>query len=511
MSRQPRASGLAFGRAVPRLPAANPGWRATACLIAPDPDDGAERRSPSHPLDPPKSSPIVTAPSAPAGPSIGIDFGTTNTVVAHRASRWPDRGPSRSTAAGRCSASICRCWCFWEERQQRSTAVACRGRTVGDRATPRRDRRASVHSIVQDVRGQPIVQGNPDIWPALTNSRICWRRSCEPLFFRVGAIAWLMPAEKVVVGRPVRFAGGNPDDALADSAAIARRSPNWDCANEQYVYEPVGAAFFLAQRLREDAAGAGPSSFRRRHQRFLRRAFRLDAGGRASLPRPLGHAGIGDTGDTFDYRIIDEVVSPQPRQGRTLTKPSARSCRCPKAFSPNFARWNQLAMMKNIGRIEGAGRAGPACERIRNRCAKFIEIVENDLGFFLYRAVSRAEGGTVAQGSCAFYSASSMPASIFSSRSRARKFETWIREGRRFALPATVDEALGNAGRSAAAPDRQGVPDRRLVIHPGHSAGLCRPFRRRSDRIRQRVRVDWYGLALIGQSANLADWVVQPA
>ena len=78
------------------------------------------------------------------------------------------------------------------------------------------------------------------------------------------------------------------------------------------MYEPVGAAFFFAQRLRQDAVvlvadfGGGTSDFS-----VVRFA---NVGGRLS-PRPLGHAGIGIAGDTFDYRIIDEVVSPQLGKG----------------------------------------------------------------------------------------------------------------------------------------------------------------------------------------------------
>ena len=82
--------------------------------------------------------------------------------------------------------------------------------------------------------------------------------------------------------------------------------------DEVYVYEPVGAAFFFAQRLRQDAVvlvadfGGGTSDFS--IVRFANVAGRMSQ-------RPLGHAGIGIAGDAFDYRIIDEVVSPQLGKG----------------------------------------------------------------------------------------------------------------------------------------------------------------------------------------------------
>ena len=70
----------------------------------------------------------------------------------------------------------------------------------------------------------------------------------------------------ITVGRPVRFAGGNPDEALAMQryrAAFERLG----AGHARYVYEPVGAAFSFARRLERDATvlvadfGGGTSDF----------------------------------------------------------------------------------------------------------------------------------------------------------------------------------------------------------------------------------------------------------
>ena len=74
-----------------------------------------------------------------------------------------------------------------------------------------------------------------------------------------------LPA-RVIVGRPVIFAGGSPNEALAlqrYETAFARMGFD----DIRYAYEPVGAAFFFARRLDHDATvlvgdfGGGTSDF----------------------------------------------------------------------------------------------------------------------------------------------------------------------------------------------------------------------------------------------------------
>jgi hypothetical chaperone protein len=83
-------------------------------------------------------------------------------------------------------------------------------------------------------------------------------------------------------------------------------------AGSSYVYEPVAAAFFFAQRIQSDAVilvadfGGGTSDFS--VIRFIRKGTSLKA-------HPLGNAGIGIAGDAFDYRIIDNIVSPKLGKG----------------------------------------------------------------------------------------------------------------------------------------------------------------------------------------------------
>jgi hypothetical chaperone protein len=187
---------------------------------------------------------------------------------------------------------------------------------------------------------------------------------------------------RVVSGRPVAFVGAPPDETLAIQryGEAYRRVGIPDPA---YVYEPVGAAYYYAQRLTADALvlvcdfGGGTSDFSL--IRFERRSNRVAA-------TPIGHTGLAVAGDNFDYRIIDAVVSPRLGKG-TLFKSIDKILPIPQHYHSSFARWHQLAMLKtpeHIRDLERLQRASLSPDKI----AKFIAIIRNDWGFNIYRAVS---------------------------------------------------------------------------------------------------------------------------
>src|SRR5215472_5986419 len=187
---------------------------------------------------------------------------------------------------------------------------------------------------------------------------------------------------RVVSGRPVAFAGAAPDEALA----IRRYSEAYrrvGILDPAYVYEPVGAAYYYAQRLTADALvlvcdfGGGTSDFSL--IRFERRGNRFAA-------TPIGHAGLAVAGDNFDARIIDEVVSPRLGKG-TLYKSIDKILPIPQYYHASFARWHQLAMLKtpeHLRELERLQHASLSPDKI----AKFLEVIRNDWGFNIYRAVS---------------------------------------------------------------------------------------------------------------------------
>ena len=145
-----------------------------------------------------------------------------------------------------------------------------------------------------------------------------------------------------------------------------------------FVYEPVAAAFFYAQRLKARATilvadfGGGTSDFS--IIRFDRRADGLHA-------EPLGASGVGIAGDTFDYRLIDHVISPKLGKG-TLYRSFGKELEIPVHYFANFARWNQLAIMKSAATLrELEDLANNAVDR--TGLDRLIEMIEDDLSWDL--------------------------------------------------------------------------------------------------------------------------------
>src|SRR5580692_8154857 len=177
---------------------------------------------------------------------------------------------------------------------------------------------------------------------------------------------------RVVSGRPVAFVGAAPDEALAVhryQEAYGRIGIH----DPIYVYEPVGAAFYHAQRLKSDALvlvcdfGGGTSDFS---------LIRFERRGNSVGATPIGHAGLAVAGDNFDFRIIDAVVSPLLGKG-TQFKSIDKILPIPQHYHASFARWHQLAMLKtpeHIRELESLQRTSLYPDKI----ATLLDIIRND-------------------------------------------------------------------------------------------------------------------------------------
>jgi hypothetical chaperone protein len=302
---------------------------------------------------------------------------------------------------------------------------------------------------------------------------------------------------RVVSGRPVAFVGAAPDETLAIEryGEAYRRVGIPDPA---YVYEPLGAAYYYVQRLTADALvlvcdfGGGTSDFSL--MRFERHGNRIAAS-------PIGHAGIAIAGDNFDYRIIDALVSPQLGKG-TLFRSIDKILPIPQHYHASFARWHQLAMLKTpeqIRELERLQRASLSPDKI----AKFLDVIRNDWGFNIYRAVSDAKV-RLSSASTATFRLKLGDIDIEREIVRA-DFESWIADdiGR---IAKTVDRLL----------DSEGIPpgDIDNVFLTGGSSfipAVRRLFEERFGGARladgENFQSVAFGLALIGLEDNLEPWV----
>src|SRR3984957_4329661 len=310
--------------------------------------------------------------------SIGIDFGTTNTVVAIAKHGEPVRTVT-----------------FHDDRQQSDIyrSVLC----FEQLAAGRFDVEASagmkaIRAYLTSAHETRFIQSfKSHVASAIFDETRIFSRGYKfedllSTFFRLSARdadgQFANPGGRVVSGRPVAFVGAAPDEALAIRRyGEAYRRIGID--DPVYVYEPVGAAYYHAQRLKSDALvlvcdfGGGTSDFSL--IRFERRGNGLGA-------TPIGHAGVAVAGDNFDYRIIDAVVSPLLGKG-TQFKSIDRILPIPQHYHASFARWHQLAMLKtpeHLRELERLQRTSLSPDKI----AAFLDIIRNDWGFNIYRAVS---------------------------------------------------------------------------------------------------------------------------
>jgi hypothetical chaperone protein len=167
--------------------------------------------------------------------------------------------------------------------------------------------------------------------------------------------------------------------------------------------------------------------------------MRFDPRGAAQVT-PLGYAGVGIAGDSFDYRIIDKVVSPLLGKGDVYTV-MGTPLPVPPEYFTGFARWHRLSLMRaprTLRAIEEVAAASAHPERLR----MLARLIEDELGYQLYQTVSAVKAELSRQETAVLRFAHG---DFAIERTIARaEFESWIAEDLR-RMAAAVDQALANA------------------------------------------------------------------
>lgn len=300
---------------------------------------------------------------------------------------------------------------------------------------------------------------------------------------------------RVVVGRPVEYAGHRPDAALARQRYDAVFGSLG--TEVHYVYEPLGAAFSYAARVEQPATilvadfGGGTSDFS---------VVRIAAPGTARRCEPLAHAGVGIAGDRFDYRILDHLVLPLLGKGGTY-RSFDKLLEIPRGYFADFGDWSRLALMRNrrtLAELEALRRTASDPAAI----ARGIAIVEQELGYRLYDAVGRAKRDLSAAEAATFvFEGAGL--TIEAEVTRA-DFEAWIAPDI-VRIEGAVDRALTLAGIDAAAIDRVFLTGGTSLI-----PRIRRLFEARfgAERIATGGELTSiaHGLALIGEQDDIAAW-----
>ncbi|MGZ5040697.1 MAG: Hsp70 family protein [Usitatibacter sp.] len=308
----------------------------------------------------------------------------------------------------------------------------------------------------------------------------------------------LLPKD-LLVGRPVEYAGSSrPDAGLAMrryEAALGR----FGFGRVRQVYEPVAAAFFYAQSLEDSATvlvadfGGGTTDFSVVH---------FDKGPKGLRAEALGHSGVGISGDRFDYRIIDHVVLPRLGKGSTYRSVGKR-LELPRSCFASFAHWHELSVMKgsrDFRELTELLAYSDEPELLR----RFIRLVESDQGYTLYRSVSETKEALSRDESAPFiFRGPGFEIESFVTRA---DFESWIAEELE-AIEAALEKVLANASIADGDIDR-------VFLTGGTSfvPAVRRIFTKRFGAERVEAGNEFVsianGLATIGLREDVDSWVV---
>jgi hypothetical chaperone protein len=357
--------------------------------------------------------------------AVGLDFGTTNSAIAIVAADGaPNLARFASDVTGAAPAETFRSILFFESTEE--TGGTESALAVGNDAIRRYLAAGGSGRLIQslksfladrsfettDILGEKYTLGDL-IAPIL----IALRTAAEAQFGEL--------PPRVVVGRPVHFSDAltGADDQRAQSRLdLAIRRAGWD--DVVFEYEPVAAAYDYASRITGDELvliadfGGGTSDFS-----VLRLRAPCDSGGAAPGYEILGNDGVALAGDAFDGRMMHHLVAPELGRGTRYRSPYGTVLPAPTWPYTKLERWHHLSFLRareTMYRLRELERQSLAPDKI----AAFIHIVDNDLGYYLFRAVERTKLA-LSDAESAPFEFSDPPVEIEQVVARLR-FEAWI-------------------------------------------------------------------------------------
>ena len=305
---------------------------------------------------------------------IGIDFGTTNSVVAVQ---HPD-GSVRTTrfAVGAAELDVFRTvLCFWQ------TTAAGRN-TVQHAAGP-----YAIEAYLDDPLDTRLIMSMKTYLAqrSFSQTQVYGRphtlEQMVALFLRALLHGTDTHGAQIVAGRPVRFAGDLADDALGE-ARLREAYRQAGLGEVEVATEPDAAGYRFTRTLDAPTTvligdfGGGTSDFS---------LLRFEPGATQRVT-PLATAGVGIAGDSFDARIINQVVAPRLGKGSTY-RVMGNDMPIPAEYYAGLARWHRLSLMRTprtLREITDVARTSAQPEQLRG----LVQLIEHELGYQLYQTVS---------------------------------------------------------------------------------------------------------------------------
>jgi hypothetical chaperone protein len=305
-------------------------------------------------------------------PTVGIDFGTTNSVVALL------RADGEVRVLRRATEDVFRSvLCFWQDAKGGTRHAA----------GP-----AAIQAYLDDPLDSRLILSMKSYLAqkSFQETRIFGRsytlERLVGLFLRelLAPFGPELAGARILAGRPVRFVGDLADDDVGAQRLVAGFAAA-GLPRIELALEPAAAGFRFAASLTEPATvlvadfGGGTSDF----------SVLRFAPGPPRRVTPLGHAGIGIAGDAFDFRIIDHVISPRLGKGGSY-KVMGTELPIPPGWYGSFARWHLLSLMRAprmLRDIAAVARTAAEPEKLHH----LISLVTDEVGYDLYRAISAAK------------------------------------------------------------------------------------------------------------------------
>ncbi|UVD57875.1 Hsp70 family protein [Rhizobium sp. Pop5] len=427
--------------------------------------------------------------------ALGFDFGTTNTVLA-----MADGGATRSmafTSAAGTAGSMRTALSFMKDAQLGASALKVEAGHAAIRQFIDNPGECRFLQSIKTFAASALFQGT-----LIFAKRHNFEDLMEVFIRRLRNYAgdsWPSEVSRIVTGRPVHFAGASPDPVLATeryNEALSR----FGFPEIHYVYEPVAAAFYFAQNLKQDATvlvadfGGGTTDYS---------LIRFETVAGKLIATPIGHSGVGVAGDHFDYRMIDNIVAPQIGKGSHF-KSFDKILEVPSNYYSSFGRWNQLSIFKTTREFEDLKklvRTSLEPEKLEI----FIDLIDHDEGYPLYQAVSATKMALSTSEEAPFDFA---PLGRGGHRSIKRSdFEGWIAEDLA-RIEGALDDVLEKTETKPADIDK-------VFLTGGTSfvPAVRRIFTERFERDRIESGGELlsiaHGLALIGERDDISQWTVQ--
>lgn len=423
--------------------------------------------------------------------ALGLDFGTTNTVAA----LGTDDGSTQLVRFGDASAATAvfrSALCFWEdERAWRGVAHEAGPWAIEEYLQSPLDCRfiQSFKSVAASpLFDRAMIYNTPFRFEDLGSVFL------QRLVAHANGALGGQPA-RVIVGRPVEYAGARADAHLARQ----RYDRMFEAFGTEllYVYEPLGAAHSFAARLDRPATllvadfGGGTTDFS---------IVQIAAPGAPQRCLPLASAGIAIAGDQFDYRIVEHLLLPLLGKGGRY-RSFGKILDIPGGYFADFGNWSRLAMMRNrrtLDELRRLQRDALSPDDI----GRMIALIEHEQGFALYDAVGALKRALSEQDEARF---SFIGGGVEIAKDVSRdQFEQWIAVDLQ-RIEAAMDGALARAGQTTDTIDRVFLTGGSSLI-PAIRALFERRFGRDRIAAGDELTSIAHGLALIGMEDDPAQW-----